>query len=231
VLAGSAIALSALLQTAAAAQRWALEVRDPGPQRTIEDHLFDYVIPVEPWVSIGSAALLFGVGYLLIAVGIVCLGLGCRAVRGAGSAPVIAAVVSGAPVAVFGLHAAVSGMTGAPSALALLMPVGFTFLGGVQIAGLVVMATMAASRSRGWAVGLIVLTATSVFGYVLAGFHIAPLLAGYQSYDTTPWTEGVVAAFTLVAATAILIGSLRTRRDATVSSDRATPSAEGATRA
>lgn len=223
VLAGTGIVLSALLQGAAAAQRWALNVQDPGPQRTIEDHLFDYVLPVEPWVSIGSAAILFGIGYVLVAVAIVCLGFGCRAVRGSGSAPLIAAVVAGAPFLAVGTHAALSGALGSPSPLAHLMPVGFTVLGALQVAGLIVTAVMAASRSRGWAVGLIVLTTTSVYGYILAGFQIAPVLAGYQSYDTTPWTEGVVAGFTLLAAIPILISSFR-MRSAGADQARATPS-------
>lgn len=72
LIASALLVCSAVLQGVAAAQRWLfVDVADLAPDRTIEDHLFDYVLPADPWVSVGSAATLFGLGYLLIAAALV----------------------------------------------------------------------------------------------------------------------------------------------------------------
>lgn len=40
---------------------------------------------------------------------------------------------------------------------------------------------------------------------------IAPLIAGYTSYDMTPSTETVMTAFTLLAGAAMLVARISTR--------------------
>lgn len=85
-------------------------------------------------------------------------------------------------------------------------------LGLTLLAGIVALTVMAASRSIAWlAAGVFLLGATPT-GYLVAAFLIAPVLAGGISYDTTRWTETVVAAAMLLAATSVMIGVVQKRR-------------------
>lgn len=213
--AGGLLVVSATLQAVAAAERWIFAGADvTGPDRTVEDHLFDYTIPLDPWVSVGNAATLFGVAYLLIAASIVCIGLAARALGSRGGI-LPAAIVAAAPFAYFAVHALVSGLLGTPSPLAgAFAATGAVAFGVVQVVALVILAAIIVRRAALWAAALIVLTGTSIIGYLVSTFSVAPLLVGYQSYDTTPWTEGVLAAVTAVAATIIVVGAVRTTRTA-----------------
>ena len=168
------------------------------------------MIPADPWVSVGSAASLFGLSYLLIGAALVCLGVGGRAIGGRTTGVLGAALFAAAPFALLGLHALVSGLWGIPSLLQhLVATYGGFFLGVIQVVALVVFAVFIASRALIWAVGVVILIGATVCGYVWAMISVAPILVGYQSYDTTPWTEGVLAATTATAAVITGIGALR----------------------
>ena len=211
LVASALLMISALLQGAAAAQRWAFADPDTlGSDRNIEDHLFDYVIPADPWVSVGSAAILFGLSYLLVGGALVCLGVAGRAIAGRIRGIPTKALVAAAPFVLIGLHALVSGLAGVPTPVQhLIATYGAVVVGAFQVLVLVVFAVFIAVRSWIWAIGVLLLIGDSLFGYVAALFFVAPILVGYQSYDTTPWTEGVLAAATAAAAVAICIGALR----------------------
>ena len=213
LLAGALLLLSALLQGLAAMQRWVfVGLGDVGADRSIEDHLFDYVIPADPWVSVGSAATLFGLGYLLIGAALILLGVASRAIADGVRGVVAVALVAAVPFVLAGVHALVSGLSGFASPLQYLVAAyGAFFLGAVQVAALILFAAFVARRSWIWAIAVLLLIGLSVFGYVGAMVIVAPVLVGYQSYDTTPWTEGVLAANTAVAALVICIGCLRLR--------------------
>ena len=205
------LAVSAILQGAAASQRWlAAAAGTLPPDRTIEDHLFDYVIPSDPWVSVGDAAALFGFGYLLIAASIVCIACASRRPRRRSAAIIVTSAIAALPVVLFGAHAVLSGVLGMPSGFQqLLATYGALVFGVVQVAALIVLAALIVSRSWLWAVALLLLTGTSIAGYICASFVVAPIIVGYQSYDTTPWTEGVLAGSTAAAAILVVVGALR----------------------
>jgi hypothetical protein len=214
LVATALLVASAALQFAASAQRW--QFADPSvipADRSIEDHLFDYAFPSDPWISVGSAAILFGIASLLIAAALTCLAMGARSVYRHGVVLWIAGILAAAPSALAGVHAVLSGVLGTPSSMQYVVAtVGAFVLGLAQAAGLVFLAVVVARRSIGWTVGILALIGTTVMGHIVALFIIAPAIVGYTSFDTTPWSEAVVAGFTLVAAIAVLAGSLRPRR-------------------
>jgi hypothetical protein len=212
-IAGGSLLLSAVLQFIAASQRWLFADSDAvGSDRSVEDHLFDYTIPLDPWVSIGNAATLFGAGYLLIAGAIVGIGIGAHRRATQARAILPTAFVAAAPFAFFALHALVSGLLAVPSPLAgAFATTGALVFGVAQVVALLALAALIFRRSWAWSIGMLLLTGTSVFGYVIATFVVAPAIVGYQSYDTTPWTEGVLAAVTAASALFMFVGTPRSR--------------------
>lgn len=213
LIASALLACSAVLQGVAAAQRWLfVDVADLAPDRTIEDHLFDYVLPADPWVSVGSAAALFGLGYLLIAVALVALGVACQRVGAKASAALVVAALTATPFALLGVRALISGASGFASALQhLVLSYGALILGAAQTVRLLLFAVIVVRRSWLWSVGLILLIGATLIGYIVALFYIAPAVTGYQSYDTTPWTEAVLAVLTALSALAVAGGSVTLR--------------------
>lgn len=223
LVASSLLLASAALQFGASAQRW----RFAGPSvasgdRSIEDHLFDYVVPADPWVGVGDAAALFGIGSLLIAAAISCLAAGAAAAHRTPVATWWAGGLAAAPAALTGLHALISDLLGSPSVLQHVVG-GFAgvILGIVQVAALLLLAWLAARRSLGWALGAVILIGSTVFGHMVAVFVVAPAIAGYQSYDTTPWSEAVVAAITALASVVVLSGARPLASDAATPTTRA----------
>ncbi|AZS36304.1 hypothetical protein CVS47_00905 [Microbacterium lemovicicum] len=195
---------SAALQQIAAVQRWAQA--DPVQEgRSIEDHLFDYMFPEQPWVPIGVAAELAGVADLLLACGV---GLAVFV----GGRRFTVASVAAAPVILWfayaGAHALLSGILGVPSAL--VSPVAALLLGTVAAVGLVAIAATVVRRSWATAVACLLLVGATWPGYVAAAFVIAPAFVGYQSFDSTPWTESVGAVATAAAGIALLVSALLT---------------------
>ena len=62
-------------------------------------------------------------------------------------------------------------------------------------------------RSRAAVATCVFLVGSTGLGYFLAAFWIAPIFAGGVSYDTTPWTETVVAASTAAAGIAMILAA------------------------
>ena len=221
--AAALLLLSAALQVLASLERW-------GERRTawdradisIEDHRFDYWFPAAPWENLGAAAQLYGLGMVALAGGVAFLAFAAASNR------TIArrlCLVAAAPPAVFGVHALISGLMGAPS------PLGFTpieiLLGLAQTAGLILLALVCGRRSAGWAVGAVLLLGTTTFGYLVSTFGIAPAIVGYQSHDTTPFTETVFAAWAAASAVAVAVGSLTWRAPSAGSPTAAIPAVAG----
>lgn len=209
LIAAAALGASTALQVQASWQRW-VTARGSWTQgdRSIEDHLYDYMIPADPWVSIGSAAQVYGIGMLLLAAGILAM---TRTLipRASGVFRFTSAVVA----AVFGLngaHALVSGLIGAPTPLQSLFPQ--MALALIPVIGLAVLAARAFPRSPLVAIAYVCLLGSTALGLIVSTFLIAPTVIGYQSHDTTPWSEAFVAASTALAGAAVLASAVASAR-------------------
>ncbi|QHC58860.1 hypothetical protein [Rathayibacter sp. VKM Ac-2760] len=199
LLAAGALIASALLQVQASLQRW-VTAREGWTRedRWVEDHLFDYTIPADPWERIGTTAQVHGLGALLIAVALLVM---ARALS-AGAVFRLTSIVVAAVFGLSGLHGVVSGLIGAPTPLQ--WPFLQMMLSLVPILGLGALAARSARRSLPTAFAYACLLGSTTPGLLVATFVIAPAITGFQSYDTTPWTETVVAATTGAAACAML---------------------------
>ena len=198
------IALAGALSVAAAAQRWWPACKggdfDAVGCLELQDHLYDYVAPTAPWVPVGSAAQLAGAAMVLLAVGVTLLPwlwlprrpLVCLAV----AVPALAVLFIGGLTWSAGLsHEATAGGMG-PTIL-------------VWSFGLPVALAMAAATSRDdhtpqrttrWRVVITVLVAMAT---PLAEFVFGPMLVGYRSHDSTPWTEAVTGVLLVTAGCAV----------------------------
>ena len=220
LLAAGLFLASGVLQLTASLQRWVVfRGSRAGDDVSAEDHLFDYSFPYEPWEPIGTAAQLYGLGYLFLALGVLAMPLGLAALTRTARRRsvlvfivlgeiVLAIVVSGS-FAIHGVHALISGFTGVPSPLQHSGALSFW----VGVLGLVVLAVLW-RRSRAAVAACVFLIGATDLGYLLAAFVIAPVFAGGTSHDTTPWTETVVAASTVAAGIAMIVAALETIRHA-----------------
>ncbi|GAA1523902.1 hypothetical protein BJ978_000435 [Agromyces terreus] len=191
MLAAGLFLVSAGLQLAASLERWVV-ARDAWTRTDlwVEDHRFDYSFPADPWENLGAAAEMFGAGTVLLALGIMAM---TRAVEGSVDGLIgLLAGVTAAGFAVSGLHALLSGLIDAPSPLQFL-PVQL-FLGAIGFVGLGILASIWWRASPATAVACVMLLGATLPGTLLAAFQIAPAIVGSQSYDTTAWTETIVAA-------------------------------------
>jgi len=209
LVAAALLFAAAALQLIASLERW---VGTPaawaGAAGSVEDHLYDYSIPADPWVSLGSAAQLHGVGMLLVALGVVASDWATNA--GADRLSRSSALTVAAVFVLGGAHALLSGILGAPTPLQ--DPQLQLGLDAFAVAALVVLALRTVRASGPAALSCILLLGSTLPGYLVATFIIAPMIAGYQSYDTTPGTESVVAACVAGAAACLLGAALRSGR-------------------
>ena len=193
---------SALLQLVASLERWVV-LRDSATSAdtSIEDHRFDYSYPTEPWENLGTTAQLFGVGLLLVALGILAM---ARVARN-GRVERMLSLVTAASFGIAGVHALVSGLLGVPSPLQFLpVQVSLNLFG---VVGLIILAARWLRTSWAASVSCVLLLGVTLPGYLLATFQIAPAFAGYQSHDTTPFTEAIVAVSTAAAGVAMLVAA------------------------
>ncbi|TDX78935.1 hypothetical protein EDF35_2158 [Rathayibacter sp. PhB151] len=201
LLAAALLLGAALLQLQASLQRWVTASEGwTRTDRSVEDHLFDYMIPADPWEPLGTAAQVHGVGLLLVAIA---LPVSARAIGGGGLLRLSALLVAGV-LGLSGLHGVLSGLIGAPTPLQL--PFLQMMLGLVPVVGLGALAAKAHRRSVGAALAYACLLGSTLPGLLIATFVVAPAITGYQSFDTTPWTETVVAA-TVAAAGCAMLGA------------------------
>lgn len=192
---------SAALQLVASLQRWVF-ARDAWQRADvlIEDHRFDYSYPADPWENLAAMAQLHGLGYLLLAAGV--LAMGRTQVRSGPGTRILIAMIA-VPFALAGAHALLSGLLGVPSPLQVVAL--HWVLGLCEFVGLIVLGVRWLPWSPTAAVTCLMLLGATVPGYLFATFTIAPAIAGYASHDTTPWTETIVAGCTAGAAIAMLV--------------------------
>ena len=213
--------VSAVLQFLAARQRWLSDTSGLLSPFALEDHLYDFTFPTEPSINIGSAALLWGIGTVLLAVAMAILAFvlvpvpdptrPVSSVRAATRTSRLLALLVGLgllgiPTALAGIHAAVSGIAGSPSGLALVLA-GGVLPGLLEVAGLCFLLVWALRRSWVTGVAVALLFGTTFIGYLAAAFAIGPMIVGYTSHDTTPWTEAVQAVCVAMTALALAVGS------------------------
>lgn len=214
-LAAAALFLgSALLQFIASHQRWIVFRGSIAPDEiSAEDHLFDYDFPSEPWESIGTAAQLFGVGALLQALAVLAMAFSVLFLSGEAGprhdvisvAEIMIAVVVSAFFWLCGAHAFVSGVIGAPSLLSSSWT--FWLLELLGIPGLFGLAVLWRRKSPAATSACVFLIGSTLGGYIVANFFIAPIFAGYVSHDTTPWTETVIAVSTAGAGLSMIFAA------------------------
>jgi hypothetical protein len=198
------------LQLVASLQRWVAFRASLEEPISAEDHLYDYSFAWDPWVPVGTAAELLGIGVLLMAIGVLAMPLGvltwARAIAGRRVAVVVVivefmiAILVAYSFAVYGAHALLSGLAGEPSPLR-----DSGGLGWISVFGLLVLTVLWVPKSRAAMIASVFLLGSTGLGYLIAAFVIAPILAGGPSHDTTPWTETVIAASTAAAGVAMLL--------------------------
>lgn len=169
---------------------------------------YDVAPPGESWIPIGTSAPLMGAGYALLALAAIGL---FRTVVPTWWAWVVGALcaVPFALLAATTFASAAAGHTvelrGTTASLHLLAYAWPVALGVFLLAG-----TVASSGLRGGSIvaaaGLLLL-ASPVVLYVTAA-----LVTGYVSHDTSPWTQAIGGAFTLLAGVALLLAGFRSAR-------------------
>lgn len=197
--------VSAALQLIASLQRW---VTFSGSwtrtDRLIEDNVFDYSYPADPWENVGTAAQYFGAGYLSLSLGVVTMLLAAPALQTARTR--VLAVIVAASFALDGGHALVSGLINTPTPVQHVLALQWLF----SLVGCACLIALGALWLRIWrpgALACLFLLGATVPGYLWAMYALAPLITGQESYDTTPWTETVVAGSTAAAGVSLLVAA------------------------
>ncbi|MDN3311745.1 hypothetical protein QWJ90_12475 [Microbacterium oryzae] len=202
---GAAVLLAAAAppQLAASFRRWTQCPRfgdDGGASMCglLEDHVFDYQSPSEPWTVIEGAAQLFGAGLVLVAVAVLVVTLGVARPRGA--LLWTSATVTAATFAFGGIHALVSGQLGTPSALS-------AWTAPVALLGQLAWIAWWGTTYVRAPLRALALLPTGLFtaGGDVVVYAVAPLFVGYSSYDTTPWSESIPAYGAGLSALALLV--------------------------
>lgn len=207
LIAAGLFLVSAVLQLVASLERW-VTFAGASTDGSIEDHLFDYYYPADPWENLGITAQVYGVGLLLFALGIVALARG--AAPNGSHATRLLVRVTAVSFALTGAHALVSGVIGMPTVLQYL-PVQL-LLSAVGVVGLIVLGVRVARKSWPASVACVLLLGSTLPGLIFASIMIAPEIVGYQSHDMTPFTETIVASPTAAAAFMLLVAAALSHR-------------------
>ena len=214
LIAAALFLASAALQLAASLQRWVVFRGEfPGDPLSVEDNLYDYTYPADPWESIGTAAQLFGAGILIAAVGVVAMAIGVAYAPRKGAyrgIRIVLEVVIACGIAgwltIFGLRALLSGLAGSPVDVQVSGWLGLgAFIGVITLGVLWLFTAPAASLACMFLID-------TVLGQLVSVLLVAPLVAGYTSHDTTPWTETVGAAGTGAAGIAMILAAVWAHR-------------------
>jgi hypothetical protein len=210
------LALAGALWVAAAVQRWwpACPRSDFDSAACIElqDHLYDYVAPTAPWVPVGNAAELAGVAMVVLAFGVAVLPwlwepvrpLACLAV----AVPAVAVLLVGVWTWRAGLTHEVVGGAVLPAILV------WSFVLPLALSAAAVATSRdgrTPQRTRRWRVAAAVFLSLAT---PLAEVMFGPLLLGYMSHDSTPWTEIMTGTLLVAAAGAVWPATARSPRGA-----------------
>ena len=195
VVVGALLGASGVLLFAGSWQRWAEGCRwgnvDVGLCGEREDHLYDFVAPVDPWEPVGNAAQLAGWSMLLVALAFALMPWALTGRRpGNFSAVALTGVVlAQAALGVANLHSGVAGVPVEPIGSSLAIYV-WAFVPPVLLIRFAVAA-------QGW-------TRVAAVLLVLGSPLVAAFTYAIGSYDARPWNEAMSAAFTVAAALCLL---------------------------
>ena len=210
--ASTLLAAAGVLAIAAAAQRWwsACEIGafDTSSCLRLQGNDYNYTVPSDSWVPVGSAAELQGVAMLFLAIAVLLLpaALTGRRPRLVLS---IAAVVVSVGIAVSAAVTWLSGYAGQVVTMpGMWLPVMLWWLGLPAL-----VAASAASAGpvpvrvgvQRWAVVACVLASTPP----LPQLFVAPMLFFYQSHDIIPWSEAVGGMLLIGASVFLALASYR----------------------
>ena len=223
IVAAILFAISSLLQWNASMQRWVTFSNSLSPHDlSVEDHVYDYYLPHDEWVPIGSAAELLGVGLLLVALGFVLMAVAAllisdptkdrlRAVTAVSLGfELLLVIITAGSFTLMGCHALVSGLHGTDSGL-LDSGVLAQLLVYLGLAAPVILAVRWRKRLLAMSLACAFLLGSTIFGYFVSAYMIAPIISG-MSHDTARWTETVIALSTCAAAIAAGFGAMRVLR-------------------
>ena len=186
--------VSAALQFIASLERWVTITESwTRTDHLVEDHRFDYLYPSDPWEPLGSTAHLAGAGFPLMGLAVLVMVVGTAVDR-------VLAIAVALSFAIPGIHALVSGLIGVPTPAQHVV----AWLTLVSFIGLVVLAVRTIRTSWVTSLAFVLLSAITITGYIVVAFVITPTITNFQSFDTTPWTETIVAAFIALAGLAML---------------------------
>lgn len=198
---GAALVASGALMYAASWQRWAGACPWGQDQDTVactvrQDHLYDFLLPTEPWRPVGSAAELAGASLLVLALALPFLTTAVAG-RRPGAPAVAALLVSTLAVVDVGVATLRSGLTGE-----VVGPVGDDLSLWLWLCLPLGVLAVLAVRGRGWArVGAILL--------VLGAPLVAAFSYGLGSFDTAPWWEAVSGILTGAGGICVLAAAVR----------------------
>ena len=196
---------SGVLMILSARERWWPACRlgdfDAPDCSSLQDHLYDFMLPSEPWVPVGAAAQV-GAGALLL-LGLALLFLPW--LLGGDHWPAVTLPL-GAVLAATTLVIAMVTWWSSVSGRAVEVP-GLAWVVWLWILSPVALLITVFSIENAdrwpsipWRLLVAVLVSAST---PLGEFFLAPALLGYVSYDTIPWSEAVSGAFLVVAGFAL----------------------------
>ncbi|GAA1877701.1 hypothetical protein GCM10009715_25530 [Paeniglutamicibacter psychrophenolicus] len=233
LLAATALFLvSFTLQLLASLQRWVTFSGTRGPTDTsVEDHVYDYFIPGDDWEPIGTAAQLLGAGLLVQVLGLLAMALGIMLLPattrifsrlGTAGIAVLEAVLVLLVAATFTAHGGYLLASGANGTIPGMQigPGVFWTMFWAALLGLGALALIWGNRLPAAGAACALLIGTTLLGYLLATYVVAPIFFG-GSHDTARFTETVVAASTAAAAIALAFGARDVVRRADVGVERA----------
>ena len=212
---GLLLGASGALMYAASWQRWAGPCSDGWTAEACllrQDHLFDFLLPTEPWEPAGGAAGLAGLSLLVFALALPVLPWALTG-RRPGPFSAIALVLSEIALVAVGVATLRSGLSGEVVDAALgVWSVTVWFIGPP------ILLVRFAVSSRGWTRAASVLLAL--------GTPLVGTLYAIGDFDTRPWWEAVSGTFTALAGLCLLVAAAWRPRPS-AGADAATPAAVG----
>lgn len=201
------------LQVAASAQRWwpacGAGDFDTAACLRVQSHTYDVLLPSDPWLPLGHAAVLAGLSLLLVGAAVTALPLLLRPWRRAAHVWALCAVL-GLSQLLAGVSTLAAGVLGRPSVDWWAPFVVFVWLGwpvALTVTSILMVGHVRRPGS-GWLLLIVLLTASTP----LSQAFLAPAATGYLSHDTTPWSEAWGGGCLLLAALAVWPAAYRRRR-------------------
>ncbi|QNN52305.1 hypothetical protein [Nocardioides mesophilus] len=203
---------AALMQIVTAAERW-WPTCVPGAYDTkacllLQSHRYDVDLPGTQWEPIGNAAVLQGAAWALLALAFVLLPSALLGLRSRGWRAAFAAVA--ASLMALAAVTTASGIIGHVVEVPGVILPGIAWLLGGPVLLVVLMVMSAVDRDTSRLPLRLVVLGGLLLASPVPQMFLAPVLVGYVSYDSSPWTEAAPAPFLFVAGLAMMLGSRRT---------------------